>query len=177
MGKRGSHWLAKNHLESKALGERFLADWLENNKTSEADIGELTRLCKKYRTQDPEDESMDGLDYILAVDDLLHVLPEGVDAHFCNLINDVLRDADLSRLRRCLSCQRWLFALHLRQKHCTPKCRDNFRMNTPEYRARKREDMQRLRKIEKERQKAQLAYSERELKERGISKQGLGKVH
>ncbi len=73
-----------------------MADWLENNKTSGADIEELIRLCKEYRTRDPEDESMDDMDYLEAVDDLLHVLPEGVDAHFCNLIDDVLRNADLA---------------------------------------------------------------------------------
>lgn len=140
------------HRRERSRGELFLADWLEKNGPTDADINKLIRFVEQYRNHDPDDEERNRFDYVVEADDeILHVIPEGVDGYWCNCIRDMFSDADLKRLRKCPSCARWLYALDPRQKHCTAKCRDRVRMNTPSYRERKKEAMRNLRKIEKER--------------------------
>lgn len=146
------------HRRERSRGELFLADWLEKNRASDADIKKLIQLCDQYRNHDVEDEDIDRFDFVLQADDeILHVIPEGVDGYWCNCVRDMLADIDLKRIRQCPSCGRWLYALDPRQKHCTPKCRDRFRMNTESYRERKKEDMRNLRRVEKERLKKRRA--------------------
>jgi hypothetical protein len=85
-------------------------------------------------------------------------VPEGVDDYWCNRIEEMLDTVDLKRIRQCLSCTRWLYALDPRQKHCNEECRDRYRMKTTAYKERKKEDMRKLCKIEKERKQAEQAY-------------------
>lgn len=160
--KRGLKWLHSIHAERKSRGELFLTTWFTENKTSGTNVEKLIRLCERYRSRDLENDPMDELDYIEAADDILKVVPEGVDDYWVNRIVEMLGTVDLKRIRRCMSCGRWLYALHPRRKHCSDECRDRFRMNDDDYRARKREDMRRLRKINKEREEARRAYRERE---------------
>ena len=148
------------HRRERSRGELFLADWLEKNRPTDADIKKLIRFFEEYRSHDVEDEEIDHCDYVLEADDeIFHVIPD-VDDYWCNCIRDMFDDADLKRLRKCPSCGQWLYALDPRQKHCTAKCRDSVRMNTPSYRERKKEDMRNLRRIERERREKRRALKQ-----------------
>jgi hypothetical protein len=168
--------LRKAQAEIKDRAELFLANWLKENKASGAEVKELTRLCEEYRSHDPDNEDVDLWDYVEAADDILQVVPEGVDDYWCNRIEEMLNTADLKRIRQCLSCKRWLYALDPRQKHCNDECRDRYRMKTTAYKERKREDMRKLRKIEKERKQAEKAYrAEQETKDAASRKKTQSK--
>jgi len=140
------------HGRKKFQGELFLADWLDKNRVNEADMKTLIRWWELYRRlekQDPLDPATQAYWFHLRrlARDIPHVFPGGDN----NLLADMLRNVDLKRIRPCPSCGRWLYALDPRKKHCTPECRDRVRMKTESYRERKREDMRKLRRIEKER--------------------------
>jgi|GEM_PF-3860251 len=171
-------WPEKGWAATKARGERFLADWLKKEGVCDADVQKLIQFIEQYRSADFESElRWDTIRVLDAADEILHVVPEGIDDYFTNRIFDMLDDADLKRLRRCLSCGRWLFALHPRQKHCTPQCRDSFRMNTPKYRQRKRENMRKLRKDDKDRRNRAAAYLREQEKQHRVARDkapGLG---
>jgi hypothetical protein len=155
------------HGRKKSRGELFLADWLEKNRVTEADMKTLVQWWKLYRRlekQDPLDPATQAYWFHLRrlERDIPHVFPEGDN----NLLADMLRNVDLKRIRPCPSCGRWLYALDPRKKHCTPKCRDHFRMNTESYRERKRKDMCKLRRVQKEMKEAK----ERVKKRRALTK-------
>jgi hypothetical protein len=170
------------HRRKRSRGELFLADWFEKNRPTDADIKKFVKLCERYRTDadvkkltqwckrrndDPENDESGPFDNVLeAVNDILYVIPDGVDHYWRNRIRDMLRDVDLKRIRKCPSCGRWLYALDPRRKHCTPKCRDRVRMNAPSYRERKKEGMRNLRRIKKERLE-KLRAIEKERREKG----------
>ena len=156
--KGGLSRLRKAQARTKYRAELSLANWLKENKASEAEVKELIRLCERYRSHDPDNEEIDHWDYVEAADDILQVVPEGVDGYWCKRIEEMLDTVDLKRIRQCLSCKRWLYALDPRQKHCNDECRDRYRMKTTAYKERKKEDMRKLRKIEKERKQAEQAY-------------------
>lgn len=61
------------------------------------------------------------------------------------------REGFLHRIRRCLHCKKWLFAGKESQKCCSTPCRLAFHKSSPEYKARHREEMRRLRAAEKQR--------------------------
>ena len=148
----------KAQAHRKYRAELFLANWLRNNKTSGPEVKTLIRLCEQYRSHDPDDEEVDRSDYLEAADDILRVIPDGVDDYWCNRIIEMLGAVDLKRIRQCVSCKRWLYAVDPRQEYCNAECRDHYRMNTPAYRERKKEDMRKLRQIDKERKQAEQAY-------------------
>ena len=140
------------HGRGKSRGELLLADWLEKNRVSEADMKTLVQwwgLYRKLEKQDPPDPPVQA--YWFHLSRLGRGIPRVFPKGDTSLLADMLRNSDLKRLRKCPSCERWLYALDPRQKHCTPECRDRVRMNTESYRARKREGMRKLRRIEKER--------------------------
>ncbi len=148
------------HGRKRSQGELFLADWLEKNRVSEADMKILVRWWELYRKleKDGGGRAYWFLSRRLA-DDIPPVFPE-VDN---NLLADMLRNADPKRIRPCPSCGRWLYALDPRRKHCTPECRDRVRMKTESYRQRKKEGMRKLRRDEKERrEKKRALMKERE---------------
>jgi len=146
------------HGRKKSRGELLLAGWLEKNRVSEADMKTLVQWWERYRKlekHDPTDPAAQAYWFHLRrlADDIPRVFPGGDN----NLLADMLRNADLKRIRSCPSCGRWLYALDPRKKHCTPECRDRVRMNTESYRERKREDMRKLRRTEKERREKRRA--------------------
>jgi len=167
VAKSFTAWREEKKAERKSRGELFLADWLSKNKAGDAEVREVIRLCEEYRSPGREDRGLDHFDYIEAIDDIMRVMREGIDEYSGNRLFDMLSYADLKRVRQCLSCNRWLFALDPRQRHCTPKCRDSFRMNTAKYRERKKEHMRRLRRIDKERRARQSALHESGSPKRG----------
>src|SRR5271167_2935273 len=84
----------KVQARAKDRAELFLANWLKDNKASEAEVTELIRLCEKYRSHDPDNEGVSRWDYVEAADDILQVVPEGVDDYWCNLIEEMLDSVD-----------------------------------------------------------------------------------
>lgn len=58
----------------------------------------------------------------------------------------------LARVRQCLWCKRWIFAVKESQKCCSTRCRLAFHTSSPEYKARHARAMRVLRAAEKERE-------------------------
>lgn len=72
-------------------------------------------------------------------------LHEGVlrmnDGTALRMILDLARAASLSRLRRCLNCQKWLYAKFRHQGFCTTKCQQFHYAKSEEWKAKRRKYM------------------------------------
>jgi hypothetical protein len=152
-----------------ARGELVLTTWLGDVKRSDTEVSKLISLVKKYESLAPETASMSlNCDYLDAADDVLHLIPEGVDDFWCNAIMDMFELVNPDRIRRCRDdkCKRWFYAHRARKLHCNNTCRDRARMGTREYQERKRESMRKLRRTVKEMAAKKRAYRERAESER-----------
>jgi hypothetical protein len=62
----------------------------------------------------------------------------------------------LHRVRRCLHCQRWLFAMKESQRCCSTRCRNAFHRSSPDYKLKHKLEMRRLREAAKKRRRPSL---------------------
>jgi hypothetical protein len=66
-------------------------------------------------------------------------------------IRDRVADGSISRVRRCLECSRWLWAVRSRKQYCKGKCRQAHFTRSEDYRKRRSRYMQKYRRDRRER--------------------------
>jgi hypothetical protein len=68
------------------------------------------------------------------------------DSFVLQRIMDLARAGQLNRFRRCVQCQKWLYANFKHQNYCSTKCQQKHYSQSPEWKAKRRHYMRGYRK-------------------------------